>query len=215
MIKQLVKAGCDAFFGRNNTHIETNLKDFNEVEVSGAWQVNVNQGKDWKVEFSSKKIGEQAQVDVLGHRLRLTKKRTWRNSFISFSSGGKEKVKIVMPELKALKLSGSTKIALSDFRGERLKVKVAGTTRLEGHNGNYKELNLSAAGASKIDLQNVVTTDAEVSLKGASKVILNMNGGVLSGSTAGAAVIQYYGSVFEQKVTTAGAAKISKLRKES
>ena len=101
---------------------------------------------------------------------------------------------------------------VSGFRGRRLEVDIAGAARLEGLDGRYDELELSVAGASDIDLRGIAVTDAEIDLAGASNITLTMDGGVLSGSMAGAGSIEYYGSVTAESVRVAGAARVERVR---
>ena len=183
----------------------TDLEGFKEVEVAGAWQVNLTRGDEWKVELShAEDMEERVRVHVLGERLRLGRGSSawWKEA------GSSPTVDIVMPELEELELRGGTRVALSGFRGDRLEIDVAGAARLEGRDGRYEELELSVAGASDIDLRGFTVSDAEVELRGASDVVLTMNGGVLSGSMAGTGRIQYYGSVSDERVAIAGIGRI-------
>ena len=116
-----------------------------------------------------------------------------------------------MPELNELDLAGASTLELSGFEGERLEVDIAGAVRIEGRDGRYDVLELSVAGASEIDLRGIVVTDARVDLAGASDVTLSMNGGILSGSMAGAGVIDYYGTVAEQRVSIAGVGHVRRV----
>jgi len=188
------------------------LDGFREVEVAGAWRVTLTRGDEWRVVLPH--AGETAgrvRAHVLGERLRLGRatfvREGWRFAF-GEEDGSPRRVDIVMPELAALELRGGTRVALSGFRGERLDIDVAGAVRLEGRDARYEELDLSVAGASEVDLQGVAVTDARVELLGASEVVLTMNGGVLSGSMAGAGRLEYHGSVAEERVAIAGIARV-------
>ena len=116
-----------------------------------------------------------------------------------------------MPELSGLDLAGANKLELSGFVGDQLRVEVAGANQVQGRDGRYDNLELSVAGASDIDLGGIVVTAAKVDLAGASKVTLNMNGGVLAGTMAGAGAIGYYGTVAEQRVRIAGIGRVHQL----
>ena len=188
------------------------LDGFKEVEVAGAWRVTLTRGDQWRVELPH--AGEtdgRVRAYVLGERLRLGRatfiREGWRFAF-GEEDGSPRRVDIVMPELAALELTGRAHVSLSGFRGDRLDVDIAGAVRLEGRDGRYGTLELSAAGASEIDLRGIGVKDAEVDLRGASNVLLTMDGGVLSGSTAGAGRLLYYGSVSEERVDVAGITRI-------
>ena len=187
------------------------LGGFDEVEVAGAWRVNLTRGDDWKVELPrAGDGGKRVRVLLVGKRLHLGRKTFARGGWrLGWGEEGvPARVDIVMPELAALEVKGGTRVTLSGFRGERLAIEIAGTARLEGNEARYEELDLTVAGASDIDLRGVAVTDARVELMGASKVFLRMNGGVLSGSSAGAGMLEYYGSVSEERVEVAGITRI-------
>ena len=188
------------------------LDGFREVEVAGAWRVTLTRGDEWRIELPP--AGEAAgriRAYVLGERLRLGRttfvREGWRFAF-GEEDGSPRRVDIVMPELAGLELKGGSRVSLSGFRGDRLDIDVAGAVRLEGRDGRYGTLALHAAGASDIDLRGIAVTDAEVDLKGASSVVLTMDGGVLSGSAAGAGSLHYYGPVSEERVEVAGVTRI-------
>ena len=188
------------------------LDGFREVEVAGAWRVTLTRGDAWRVELPH--AGEtpgRVRAYILGERLRLGRatfvREGWRFAF-GEEDGSLRRVDIVMPELAALELKGGARVSLSGFRGDRLDIDIAGAVRLEGRDGRYGTLELHAAGASDIDLRGIVVTDAEVDLKGASHVVLTMDGGALSGSSAGAGSLQYYGSVSEESVDATGITRI-------
>ena len=68
---------------------------------------------------------------------------------------------------------------------------------------------LSHGGIGFLDAES----DAEsVALAGASNITLTMDGGVLSGSMAGAGSIEYHGSVAAESVRVAGAARVERVR---
>ena len=188
------------------------LTGFTEVEVAGGWRINLTRGDEWRVALPhAGEHAENVRAYVLGDRLRLGRatfvRGGWRFAF-GEEAHAPVRVDIVMPELAALELKGNTHVSLSGFRGDRLEVVVAGAVRLQGRDGRYESLELSVAGAGDIDLRGVAVTDAEVDLMGVSEVALTMDGGVLSGSSAGTGRLLYYGSVSEEKIEVAGVARI-------
>ena len=187
------------------------LEDFQSVAVEGAWQVNLTQGDEWQVEVShSENLEGDVDVRVRGDRLILGRTssgswRWWRRT------DSRLMARIVMPELSELSLAGASELDFSGFSGDRLEVEIAGAVHINGSDGRYDVLDLEVAGASEVDLRGIVVTDAEVDLAGASEVTLNMDGGVLAGSMAGAGGIDYYGTVAEQRVRIAGVARVNRV----
>ena len=188
------------------------LQGFDEVEIAGAWRVNLVRGDEWRVELPrAEDRGKRVRVHVFGDRLHLGRTTFVRDGW-TFAWGREDgapgRVDIVMPELAVLEIKGRSRVALSGFSGDRLAIEVAGTARLEGRDGRFAELDLFVAGASEIDLRGVDVTDARIDLAGASDVALTMNGGVLSGSSAGAGILEYYGSVSAETIDVAGIARV-------
>ncbi len=187
------------------------LEDFHGVAIEGVWQVSLTQGDEWHVEVShSESLEDDVKVYVRGDRLVLEHNssggwRWWANTSTRLTA------EVVMPELSELDLAGASELDFSGFGGDRLKIEVAGAVQLEGSDGRYDTLDLSVAGASEVDLRSIIVTDAQVDLAGASMVTLNMNGGALTGSIAGAGAIDYYGNVTEERVRIAGIGRVNPL----
>ena len=185
------------------------LRGFDGVEVVGRWRVDVSRGDDWRVDLSyPEDLADSVTVRLRGDRLRLGFKSglPWNEPGLPVTAD------IVMPELDEVEVRGAAVVEVSGFRGRRLEVDIAGAARLEGLDGRYDELELSVAGASDIDLRGIAVTDAEIDLAGASNIRLTMDGGVLSGSMAGAGSIEYSGSVAAESVRVAGAARVERVR---
>ncbi len=97
------------------------------------------------------------------------------------------------------------------FEGDKLELGIAGNNSLTGHAGHYESLDLAVAGRSRVDLSGIRVRDADVLILGNSRVTLTMEGGVLSGFLAGVGTLSYVGSVSEELVHVAGAARIRHL----
>ena len=175
---------------------KSELTGFNRIKVEGDWQVTVTRGEEWTVKLTD---ADDVKVYTVSERLRLKQKTRWWGG-----TSDTAKAEIIMPELKALNIAGAGDFSVSGFEGTHFEVDVAGAVQLVGRDGRYDSLKLSSAGASNIDLQGVVVTDAQVDVAGASEVTLDMNGGELVGSIAGAGNIEYYGTVSAQQVDIAG-----------
>ena len=182
--------------------VRQELSGFDEIEIEGAWSVDITHGDDWQVDLSSpENERDSMDVSVRGERLVLASKEP--ESFFG-GSGNRFSAEIVMPVLVELNAAGSSQVTLSGFEGEHLSIEVAGATRISGDNGRYDELDLSIAGAGDVDLVGFVFIDADIHLAGASSVMLTMDGGELTGEVAGASAIRYFGTVSRQDVDVAG-----------
>lgn len=184
------------------------LEGFQGLDVDGAWQVSITQGEAWRVQLAYPEAYEdEIEVEIRGDELRLD-----RNTSRRWRWWGRDDAPIaadiMMPELTRLSSKGASDLHLAGFEGTRLEIEIAGAVQLEGLDGRYDEIDLSVAGASQIDLRGVVATDARVDLAGASDIELTLDGGVLSGSMAGAGSVEYYGSAAEQRIDIAGIGRV-------
>jgi hypothetical protein len=182
------------------------LTDFDSLEISGSWQLTLQQGDAWRVELDvPTELKDRLDVRVDGDRLRLgLDEGAWFGGFDEHELTAK----ITMPQLRALHISGAGDVDFSGFTGERLEIVLSGAGQLEGHASRFDALELAMSGAGEADFRDVTATDALVSLSGAGKLTLTMAGGKLTGHMSGAGDLTYYGTVSEESVTTSGAADV-------
>ena len=178
------------------------LVGFSGIEINGSWTIDVTRGDEWEVQLAyPENYLNRIDVSVNGDRLSLDGAE--RRSFFG-GSEARFAADIVMPELAALEVAGSSRVMLSGFEGERLSIDVAGANQIAGEDGRYGELGLSVAGANDIQLAGFIFTDADVDLAGASNLTLTMDGGELTGGLAGAGNIEYHGTVSLEAIDVAG-----------
>lgn len=186
------------------------LANFTGVETSGQWQVTVVRGDEWAVEVTYPAELER-YIDVRrgGDALVLdyNADRGWWSDFGSNDRFAMS-VRVVMPALKKVDLSGASKVELSGFEGSKLEIEASGAAVIEGEDSRYDELDLEMSGAGRADLSGVTTTDAHIEVSGALSVTLRMGGGTLSGDVSGASHVEYFGTVASQTVDTSGFASI-------
>jgi hypothetical protein len=183
------------------------LTGFREVDVNGTWAVTVTRGGTWNVEISfPENLENDLRVRVDGDRLVLA--HDWNGNWNRNSGGSLFTARVSMPELAAADVSGAGRLDFSGFSGERLVLDVSGVGAIEGEAGRYDFVVLDASSSARVDLRGVPVVDANVDLSGAARVVLEMNGGVLSGDLSGAGQVEYYGTIREQRVDVSGAGSI-------
>lgn len=186
------------------------LSGFSKIDARGDWNLTVTRGDKWDVMLSyPDDMQKHLGAHVEGDRLVLQSRRG-RNGFGWFFGGHGNKVKatIVMPELTAANLADSTVFTLAGFKGDDLDIRVSGGSNIKGRDSAYKKLNLVVSGAANVDFADVVTDDAHVVLSGVGNVVLNMNGGTLSGRISGVGSLRYHGKVASQDVAVSGVSSI-------
>lgn len=187
------------------------LRGFDALRIQGYWaELTITSGTDWSVDLSyPEAMADNVTAELHDGELRLNYRRSGFRLF-NFGNRGDVRATIVMPELARVQVDGASSLTLSGFEGERLQLAAAGAHSIEGFDSRYDSLDLSLSGAGEAKLRGVSVTDAHVTLAGATDVTLTMNGGLLSGSIAGAGQITYHGTIREQQVTTAGATSVER-----
>ena len=139
-----------------------NLRDFDKVEISSAFVAEISQGATYRIEVTIPSGTEdKLKVEKDGNELE-----------ISFKGGkggsGQHMIKIQMPELKDLEVSGASTVTLNDFQGERLEIELSGASSLQG-SVSYNSMEMEVSGASSVKLDGT-TNSAKCYLSGASNL---------------------------------------------
>lgn len=142
-------------------------RDFDRVEVGGAYAIEIREGK----EFAVSADGEREEVDELEVRVRngvLSIQRP--NSYDFFNPRTKRLGLIItMPKLVGIDLSGANKTRITGFRDlDNLAVDLSGATNSEIE-VVVDRLKLEASGASKVVLKGK-SRSVDISLSGACKL---------------------------------------------
>ena len=203
----LSQSAPDSVRSEESITTETDLTGFRRIDVGGSWRLQITRGDDWSIQVEHPE-GVEIDARLDGDRLELSHHEPGRLGWFGNSDGRRIRATIVMPELVELDLAGASRTEISGVSGEQLEIDVAGAVNLSGGDGSYDALELSVAGASRVDLRELLVTDADVDMAGASRVTLNMNGGELTGSMAGAGSLEYYGAISSDGVTIAGVGRV-------
>ena len=185
--------------------ISRDLKDFDNLEIAGFFEIVVTQDKNYAVNISGdKELLDNIKVERNAGTLKISETK------FELSSGFlKPKVKVVinMPKLEAIKLSGITQSYVEGFETDNFEADLSGSSRSEFHiktkdiklelngdskltlvgSGNYMEADLS--GASRLLAEDFQTENASVEASGISKAYLNVSGS-LEIETHGAGAVQ-------------------------
>jgi len=203
---------------------QTEFKDFNRIEVSSAFQVEITRGDSFKTEFKlDDNLMQYLKVNQVGSTLKIGMKSGQR-----FNCGkGCMQAFISMPELRGLELSGATEATISGFNSGEVELELSGASSLRGDfqaekadmdlsgasrvklTGSAKNLELDASGASDAELEELVVKIANVDLSGASDVTVNVSES-LSVDASGASTLTYLGNATMKSMDTSGASSIRK-----
>ncbi|MEQ8323781.1 MAG: DUF2807 domain-containing protein [Vicingaceae bacterium] len=137
-------------------------RDFTKIDISSAFKAEITQGSSYRIEvFASeddrdhviiKKDGDELEISIKGMK----------------SIKGEIMVKIQLPELNELEISGAASVTLGDFQGESLNLELSGASSLQG-GLSYNSLRLESSGASSVKLDGT-TNSAKIYMSGASSL---------------------------------------------
>jgi phage shock protein PspC (stress-responsive transcriptional regulator) len=178
----------------NNTL--SDLRDFDELEITGKFDVRITHGYDFAVEL----VGPETEKDKYkiyrsGQTLIIDfegkKKVDWTLKDLNIEE---MRINITMPELNKIEATGFGDIRIQDFTCDNLEIEMRGPVHIRG-NINAQNLSLSLTGkseaeftgnvnkldarlefASKLRAYNLEVTDAFIEASGASSAKVTVNG---------------------------------------
>jgi phage shock protein PspC (stress-responsive transcriptional regulator) len=172
----------------------SSLTDFNEVEITGKFDVKLSQGNDYSVEllgpekenYNLYRSGETLVIEYRG------KKKF--NLDVKDLNIEQMRINITMPNLEKLEATGFGTIRIEDFTTDEMEIESRGPVRLKGKlnaqsltvnltgkseaefSGNANKLNARLEFASKLRAYNLDVVDATVEVSGASTAKVNVSG---------------------------------------
>jgi hypothetical protein len=181
---------------------------FQAIHFEGAAQLDILVGPAPSLSITgSQKSRAAFTAQVDGDKLILDSHNTlWQ------PTSGKVTVRVTVPQLRALKVSGAGEITVNGISGDSLDVLFEGAASLEA-TGKVGTLAVQMNGAGKMDLSRLEAQSATVTANGAGSIDVNSTAS-LDATVNGVGSINYSGT--PAKVTTAinGVGSISP-RKES
>ncbi len=145
---------------------EAGLEDFDEVELSGIYDVSIKKGNTYVVEFTGNSDArDRYKVKQRGNKLVIDYdgKFNWRNNLLKTE---KVRIRIIMPELQRLEANGAGEVDISGFSEDNLEIEASGAVKLRG-DVHARNLRAELTGASRLDLRGEGRS-LEVDLFGAS-----------------------------------------------
>lgn len=167
----------------------SSLTDFDELEISGLFDIRVKQGNNYAVELTGPdKEKAKYRIVRLGSTLVIEyddeKRFNWRSNPLKVEQ---VRINITMPEVEKIDLKGAGKASFTGFTEDDLKIKILGA------------INVTA---------NINARDLAVYLSGASELTLNGEGQKMDANILGASKLEGYGyAVKDALIEVNGASK--------
>jgi hypothetical protein len=178
----------------------SNLRDFDQVEISGKFDLRIQQGHTYSVEmngpeqvkklYSIRRTGETLVIDF--ERQRDDEK--WENWDVRGLSLDAMEIIITMPALEKLEAMGLGTVKFDDINGHNLEIDARGPVKIRGDlnveeltirlngkseadlSGNVGNMNARVEFASRLRAYELETRDAFVEVQGASSAKVNVRG---------------------------------------
>jgi hypothetical protein len=195
--------GGNSVSGSGNVRSENrDVSGFKEISAGGAVNLQINVGSDFAVEVEADdNILPLIKTEISGDTLKIfTEGRISPKNTI--------RVKISMPELVDLDISGASSAEAANVKTDSLKLNASGASKIK-IDGAVKSLDADASGASTINAENLQTENADVDSGGASNVTVSPSGD-LNAHASGASRILYTVEPKNIKQNSSGASSIKK-----
>lgn len=189
--------------GSGTAKTETrNVSDFDKVEASGAINVEITIEKDFSVSVEADdNLLANIKTEVSGDTLKIF-------SEDRISAKTRINVRISMPAIERLEISGASNGTVANVKSGALELKASGASKIR-IDGEAKTLEADASGASSIDAESLRVEDANIEASGASKAIVSATNN-LEVDASGASKITYVGEPKNLKQNSSGASSIAK-----
>ena len=180
----------------------TEITGFTSLDITGEWDVTVNQGDSYSVTIISTKASEDLYEIINNGNTLILKENHNINIDKDLT------LEITMPEITEIISTGGIKLFLTGFIEPELILHFSGGTWAQGNNCKFGKLFLTSVGAINLEFEEIKTENTDVQLSGVGNLLLNMTGGTLSGNASGAINLEYYGDAI-QKINAEGFTIIS------
>jgi hypothetical protein len=189
--------------GSGKAKTETrNVSGFKKIKAENALNVEVSVQKDFALTVEADdNLLEHIKTEVSGDTLTISIKD-------GISPKTKLNVKVSLPELKDLDISGASTANVSGVKTDSLKLNASGASKIK-IDGEAKSLEAIASGASGIDAENLKVENAKANASGASSVTVSPTG-ELDADASGASSVIYTGDPKNIKQNSSGASSVKK-----
>lgn len=141
------------------------FEDFNEIDISQSFHIEIIQSETYKVEvFYNDNLETYLDVEKKGSELSLGLKNSFNFRNIHL------KAIVHTPNIDEISMSGATKTEFKNFKTNHLSIDMSGASEIAGNLNVRDKLSVEGSGASNIHVEGNVRI-GEFSFSGASKFI--------------------------------------------
>jgi len=181
------------------------VQPFNSISTEGAYTINVVCQKDQTLEIEGDdNILPLISTDVSNNVLHI-------KSSQNYSASEPIVLRVALPNLQALSVSGAGTIEIAGLKGEKFVIDSNGAPQIKA-SGTSKEVYINTNGAGKIDTHNLHASRGTVESKGVSRVDVDV-ADQLDVTISGPSTVTYEGAPTINK-TIHGPGKLEKRSSE-
>ncbi|MFH0733998.1 MAG: head GIN domain-containing protein [bacterium] len=173
--------------GSGNYNIEKrNIDNFSELELSGAFDVNLIIDDKTSLEIKAEdNLMKYIKTEVHGNSLSISTKK-------NLNPKRKIVINITTPQLSGVSVSGANDLGVKGLKNEDFFVNLsgAGSVNVEG---KTDELQVDISGAANLHAKNLIANDVRIDISGASDADVYANNS-LNATVSGVGNINYYGN---------------------
>ncbi len=194
--------GKDTIEGSGNMETrELDLKEFDSIDVGGAFDLEITLGDQQKVVMTiDDNLWDNLEAEVSGGTLEIG----WDKNC---DPEGDCKLEIVVRELKAMNIHGAAEVEITGYHGEAFEFGVSGAAELE-MDGQVDRLEINVSGAGEIDTRELKAKSVEISVSGAGEAKVYASES-FEGRVSGVGSIDYWGHPEHQKTKVSGLGDIN------
>lgn len=154
----------------STAHDQYGLEDFKELELNGLLDVTITRGSTYAVEWTGRdREKEKYKIYTSGNTLVVDyeddRRINWKRNPLKLEEMS---IRITMPELERMEVSGAGKVRFTDFTEDNMEIEASGAVEVRG-DANVRDLIINLNGASALILRGEGNSmDARIS--GASQL---------------------------------------------
>lgn len=183
---------------------EENFSDFTSVDAGSGFHVEISQSSSYSVLVT-------ADDNVMDH-IEISKSWDTLNVGVKWGSSLSSatlKVKITMPELRRIELSGGAHGTIEEITSANsFFIDLSGGSHLLGV-GEADDLTIDASSGSHLDFTDFAAHDVNIELSGGSHATINLDG-TLDADLSGGSQLFYIGDPSLRDIETSGGSLINK-----
>jgi len=181
---------------------QRNVSGFSKIDAGGAINLEIAFQENYGVSVEAdENLLQHIKTEVSGDTLKI-------HSEGRISPKTKINVKISMPKLSDLDISGASTANVANFKADSIDLTASGASKIT-ISGTATSVKTDASGASSIDAEKLSVEKADVNSSGASKVIVAPLDD-LNADASGASSVYYTGDPKNIKQDASGASSIKK-----